>query len=394
MNPTLHIYLKELREMFRDKRVRSGALFWPIAMIVMFLMLFGFLASTLSKPENLKVHVVKGEGALAEAFKKAKLNVQTVDSMAAGEQLIRDGKARVVMALPNDSELGNAGTQPVKVVVAFDPKDQKSQITLAAVRKVFGEMNQEVVKQVLVSRGVSSEMSEPVRVEEKPVKVGEGGANDFVVGMLPYLIVIWAFYGGMSIVSDLVAGEKERATLETLLISPVSRTSIALGKFLALATVCLISSLSSIVGLLVVDVLNLPITRPILEDGMGLNAVSFAVILAVLLPTVALFAALLVAISTYARNIREAQTQTTLLSFVVILPAVFSQFIGFTDFGSERWVSLVPVLNAATTIRNAVLGKFDGVGLLLTLGSSAVLAALAIAFAVRMFQREEVLVRV
>ena len=57
--------------MFRDKRVRSGAIFWPIAMIVMFLYLFGFLASTLSKPENLKVHVVKGESALAEAFKKA-----------------------------------------------------------------------------------------------------------------------------------------------------------------------------------------------------------------------------------------------------------------------------------------------------------------------------------
>lgn len=380
--------------MFRDKRVRSGAIFWPIAMIVMFLYLFGFLASTLSKPENLKVHVVKGESALAEAFKKAKLNVQTVDTIEEGEQLIRDGKARIVMALPNDEDLKNAGTKAVQVVVAFDPKDQKSQITLGAVRKVFSEMNQEIVKAVLVAKGVSADMSEPVQVKEKPVKVGEGGANDFVLSMLPYLIVIWAFYGGMSIVADLVAGEKERATLETLLISPVSRTSIALGKFLALATVCLVSSLSSIVGLVVINLLNLPITRPLLEEGMGLNPASFAVILAVLLPTVALFAALLVAISTWARNVREAQTQTTLLSFVVILPAVFSQFIGFTDFGSERWVSLIPVLNTATTIRSALLGKYDGVGLLLTLGSSGLLAAVAIALAVRMFQREEVLVRV
>lgn len=380
--------------MLRDKRVRSGAIFWPIAMIVMFLYLFGFVASTISKPENLKVHVVRGESALRKAFSDAKLNVQTVGSIEAGEQLIRDGKARVVLALPEDSDLRSAGIKPVEVVVAFDPKDQKSQITLGAVRRVFSEMNREVVKQVLVAKGVSAEMSEPVRVKERPVKVGEGGANDFVVGMLPYLIVIWAFYGGMSIVADLVAGEKERATLETLLISPVSRTSIALGKFLALATVCLVSSLSSIVGLLVIYVLNLPITRPLLENGMGLNATSFAVILAVLIPTVALFAALLVAISTYSRNVREAQTQTTLLSFVVILPAVFSQFIGFTDFGSERWINLIPVLNTATTIRSALLGKFDALGLLITLGSSAVLATLAIAFAVRMFQKEEVLVRV
>lgn len=394
MNPTWIVFWKETREMFRDKRVRSGAFVWPIVMIVLFLYLFGFVASTISKPENLKVHIVGSKGALADELSKAKLNTQFVDSMADGEQLIRDGKARVVLELPNDEDLKNAANQQVKIVAAYDPKDQKSQITLGAIRDLFAGVNIEIVKKILSTQGVPENLAEPIQLDIKPLKIGEEGASDFIVGMLPYLIVIWAFYGGMSIVADLVAGEKERATLETLLISPIKRTHIAVGKFLALSLVCLISSLSSIAGLFIVNLLNLPMTRPLLEKGIGISPMAFGVILAVLIPTVFLFAALLIAISTYSRNVREAQTQTTLLSFVVILPAVFSQFIGFTDFGSERWINAVPVLNAANSIRAAMLGKFDGIGLLITFGVSTALAAIAIAIAVRMFNREEVLVRV
>ncbi len=394
MNPTWIVFWKETREMFRDKRVRTGAFVWPIVMIVMFLYLFGFLANTLSKPENLKVHVVGGKGALAAELTKAKLNTQFVKTMAEGEQLIRDGKARVVLQLPDDGDLRSSANRQVTIVAAYDPKDQKSQITLGAIRQLFAGLNIEIVKKVLAAKGVSETMAQPVLLDVRPVKIGEGGASDFIVGMLPYLIVIWAFYGGMSIVADLVAGEKERATLETLLISPIKRTHIALGKFFALSLVCLISSLSSIAGLVIVNLMNLPMTRSMMEKGVGITPMSLAVIFAVLIPTVFLFAAMLIAISTYARNVREAQTQTTLLSFVVILPAIFSQFIGFTDYGSERWINAVPVLNAATSIRAALLGKYDGIALLITFGVSTALAAIAIAVAVRMFNREEVLVRV
>ena len=391
-SPLALVFFKETREMFRDKRVRASAFFWPIAVIVLFLYLFGFVANTLSKPENLKVHLVGSGGELGKRLRDAKLNVLSVPSMQEGERLIRLGKARLVLELPEEW-LRDNGERSVNVAAAFDPSDTKSQITLRAVKELFREVNVGVVKRLLAERGVPEELAEAVHVEERPVKVGES-ANDFVVGMLPYLIVIWAFYGGMSIVSDLVAGEKEKTTLETLLIAPIKRSDIALGKFLALSVVCLISSLSSLIGLWIVGFLNLPVTRTLLENGLGVSLPAFGVILLVLLPTVALFASTLLAISTYARNVREAQTLTTLVSFIVILPAVFSQFIGFTDFASARWVSLIPVLNAANGIRNALLGKYDGVGLAITVAVSVGIAAVSIAVAVRMFKREEVLVRV
>jgi sodium transport system permease protein len=215
-----------------------------------------------------------------------------------------------------------------------------------------------------------------------------------LVGFLPYLIVIWAFYGGMSVASDLIAGEKEKNTLETLLISPVRRTDIVLGKFLALSVVCLLSSLSSLVGLVLLAVVRPPGSDMMFETGLGVTPLAALLILALMVPMVAFFASLLVGVSSFAKNSRESQTYLTQISFIVILPAIFSQFIGFTDFASARWVNYVPILNTANNIRMALLGKADYVGIAITVGVSLVLALIALWGTVKLFNREEVLVRV
>jgi len=236
---------------------------------------------------------------------------------------------------------------------------------------------------------------ETVKIDQHDVQVGEKkDVSEMIVTLLPYLIVIWAFYGGMSIASDLVAGEKEKNTLETLLISPVRRTWIVIGKFLALSTVCLISSMSSLVGLGILSFVPINGVKEMFKSGFGLSPMSAILILVLMVPMVAVFASLLIGISSYAKNARESQTYLTQASFVVILPAIFSQFIGFTDYSSAVWVNLIPVLNTANNIRLALLGKPDFTGIGITIGVSLVLAAIALRVTVRLFNREEVLVRV
>src|SRR5688572_33407948 len=105
-----------------------------------------------------------------------------------------------------------------------------------------------------------------------------------VVSLLPYMIILWAFYGGMGIVGDLVAGEKEKNTLETLLIAPVRRTQIVLGKFYALSVVCLLSSVSSIIGLALYAAMRPPGSAELLKGGLGLNPATIGIVLLVLLP--------------------------------------------------------------------------------------------------------------
>lgn len=394
MTPTLIIFRKEFREMLRDKRVRSSAFFAPLIMIFMMMILFGFLGDTLSKPSNQKVYVVKADNVVIHELEAEKLNVIFLDTVADGEKMIQDGKASVVLAFDPKFTENIAESKPAGITALYDPKQPKSEIVLASLREAIGKMNKDTLKSLLRRKGVDPAMADPVNLTAKVVKVGEGSTSEIIVSLLPYLIVIWAFYGGFGIASDLVAGEKEKNTLETLLISPVDRNQIALGKFFALAAVCLISSLSSLLGIVLVKVVNLPMTQTLFSKGLGITPVSATIIVAVLLPAVALFASVLLAISAYARNPREAQTHLTVASFVVLAPAIFSQFIGFTDLSTARWINLVPVLDTATQIRQALLGKFDPVAIGTTIGVSLLLAAISMRVAVHLFNREEVLVRV
>ncbi|MGV3618307.1 MAG: ABC transporter permease [Fimbriimonas sp.] len=390
MSPVLQVFRKETREMFRDKRVRSAAFIGPIVLIVMVTMLFGFVFGSIGKKENQKVHVVKTDAPEAVALRSTGIQVIEVPDVKAGEELIKKSQARLVLDFQKAGPDGQT-----RVDAYLDPKSQPGQIALGTVQAYFGGLNRQSLGAVLQERGIPASVQEKIKIERKEVAIGEkGGASDFIVGMLPYLIVIWAFYGAMSIAGDLVAGEKEKNTLETLLITPTRRTDIVLGKFLALGLVSLLSSLSSLVGLAGVAILKLPGADIMFKGGTGLSPTAALIIILVMLPLVALFSAILVAVSSYARNPREAQTYLTQVSFIVIMPAMFSQFIGFLDAGSAFWVNFVPILNAANNMRLALLGKPDFVGAAATVAISLVLAIGALYFTVKLFNREEVLVRV
>lgn len=389
MNPILQVARKELREMLRDKRVRFAALFGPIILIFGLMSLMGFVFGQLAKKENTKVHVVNSNPAIVQLLKSEKFQVVPVANEAAGKKMVADGDARLLLVLPA------VGPGQQKVEAFVDPKQQTGLIAYSMVQAAFNEINKKYLMSRLAQANIPATEAENIKLEKHEVQVGaKQGASDVLVSLLPYMIVIWAFYGGMGIAGDLVCGEKEKFTLETLLITPVRRTQIVLGKFLALATICLMSSMSSLVAIILLGVIKPPGTAEMFKDGFGVTPLSVLIILCSMLPLVALFASLLLGISSYARNPREAQTYFTQVSFIVLLPAIFSQFIGLTDYSSAKWVSAVPVLSTANNIRLALLGKPDFAGIGISIAVSLILALLALRWTVRMFNREQVLVRI
>ncbi|HEY3781832.1 MAG TPA: ABC transporter permease [Fimbriimonadaceae bacterium] len=389
MNVTLLIFKKELRDMFRDKRVRSMAFITPPLMIVMIMFLLGFLEMTVSKPTNQKIFFVKGAPSDIEAsFRTAKWTVEEVNSPAEAEDLIRKGDAKVVIDCSSSSIDDEKGSPRAY----FDPKQDLSKTILQQAQVIY---NTAAIQSLMLKHNIPH--SEELALNLKPKEVVIGGkshASDFVVSLLPYLIVIWAFYGGMSIATELVAGEKEKNTLETLLISPATRTQIALGKFFSLCVVCLTSSLSSFIGLFIVEQSHTKIADTLFPQGLGLTLGSAALIVVVLIPTVAFFASLLLALSAYAKNPREAQTYLTAVSFLVLMPAMCSQFIGFTDYAKSSWLYAIPVLNTATIIRQALQSQLTFSSIAICIGVSIVLAVIGIKAAVTLFNKETVLVRV
>jgi sodium transport system permease protein len=391
MSPTFQVARKELREMLRDKRLRTSAFFGPIFMMVLMCYIYGLLFSTISKKDHLKIHVVGQSAALTGALTSSNSDIVQLSSVDEGKKLIESGDATVVLDVPTNS----VGSGQAELDAYFDPKQQLAQVTLGKIQEFISKTNRDALNGVLSAHSIPTTAAEQTKLVRKEVQVGaKGGVSDILVGMLPYLIVLWAFMAGVSVVSDLVAGEKEKNTLETLLITPVRRTQIVLGKFLCLSAVCLASSLSSLLGLAIASMIHLPGSEILFKNGIGLSPTSVAEVVVLLIPAVAFFASIQLSVSSYAKNPREAQSYLGLLNFAVIMPAIFSSIIGFTGADHSMWVNFVPILNTANNIRMVLVGKASAVPMLITIAISLVLAALAIRLAVALFNREQVLTRV
>jgi sodium transport system permease protein len=394
-NQALYVYRKELRELLRDRRVRTSAILGPFLMVFLMISTMGGAVHAATQAHSQKIHVVnpKGDNPLLSGLKAAGVDLVSVASMDEGRQLVEKGKAALVLQFPDDFMDDVARGQTATINAIYDDKAERSQMAERSVEKAVDEMNKNHIKALLASASIPASGMEQFKVKGEDVMAGKG-ANELLLMLIPYLVVFLAFVGGVSAASDLIAGEKERNTLETLLISPVPRTKVVLGKFLALASICLFSSMSGLLGILLASGMHLPGSDELFKNGIGIGPVAVGSIVLVMLPTVALFASVLIAVSAYAKNTREAQTYMSLGSILVALPSIFSQFLGFTDFGSSRWINAIPVLNASSAIRNALTGRLDATSLALTAGLSAGIALIGILIAVRLCNREQVLLRV
>lgn len=381
--------------MMRDKRVVNAAFVAPIFMIVLFIVLFGFIQQTVTKKPDMKLAFVKDRTnpLIAQLEKEGGAKLTFVSSVDEGLSLLKDAKVGAVVEFGPDFTESLARGE-AKVTAHFDSTEPLSAIAMSVVRGIVAEMNKQSVKAVLVENGIPDRMAEPVTFSQVDEQKADGIGGSMIIGLIPYLIVLWAFYGGFSSVSDLVAGEKERGTMETLLISPIKRSQVALGKFLALGAICLVSSLTTLVGVMVIGMVKLDITKAMFPNGLHLSLLSIIELLGVLIPLVVLFASLLLAVSAYAKNVREAQTYLTLVSFVVLMPAIFSQFIGFTGAQKEMWVRVTPILNSAVAIKEALLSNLQVGPFLITAGVSLAIGLLMLRVAVWLFGREQILTRV
>ncbi len=390
MNPILWVFNKEMREIVRDKRVRNAATLMPLFIVALMMSLFGFIGSIAAKDAKRKIHVVATNSPLMKELKKAKnLEIVEVKSIPEGIELIHDGKARLLASFSPPKD----GIE--HVVLRFDPKEDSAQIAKGAFMAAFAPQIQARLAVTLAGAGLRPEQLSPIAFDERPIRVGEGdGASGLLVGLLPYLLVLFTFTGGVALAADLVAGEKERSTLETLLIAPVHRTQVVLGKFLALCVVCVAAAVSGLLGFVVSAAIKTKGSDLVFKSGLGLTPMGAVEVFLILLPLAATFAGLLVAISTYARNSREAQTYLGLMNLVVMIPAVFSQIIGLTDIGSAVWLPFVPILGAAAGIRAILLGKATALAIAGPVAVGVVLAGLALFAAIRLFHREAVLLRV
>jgi sodium transport system permease protein len=386
---------KELREIFRDRRTTLTVIISPLLITPA---LFGTMGAVIqgqakqTQAESFRIGIVTPTPAptISQALAAIPhLEVVPVTE-ADAEVQIRNRHLRTALVLPEDTEPRLRAERTVDIRFLVDEGNDKSQEAAQRVREGLSVAGTQLVAARLRNHKLPQELIAPFSITEQPVPGGGNSATFLLSMFLPYVLALSAISGGLYAANDMVAGEKERGTLETLLVSPASRRELVIGKFMAVATVCLVSSFLSVVGLMLPFVLPIKAFAWLAKGGLHLSAASVTAILLVQLPLAILFAGLLLALSTFARNQREAQTYIGPLMLVVVVPAMLSMMLK----SEASWtLALVPVLNATLVLKQALSSTFDPVFIAVATVASVAYAGLAILFATRLFENERVLLK-
>ncbi|MBK1876187.1 ABC transporter permease [Pelagicoccus mobilis] len=396
MSLTKVIFLKELRETLRDKRVILGVIISPLLLtpaLMGAIMFFGSKKAVEQQQATLDVGIYQ-EAAFPELTNhiesNEKLEVTRYDSREDAIQAIRDYKARAVVAIPHNARIvfQSNGTAPIEII--YDQANENSGNAHNRLRGLLNQFNREQTENRLTASSLDPSFIKPTEI--KSTSIAEKSAVvGFALSMfLPYIVIMGAAFGGLNTAFDLCAGEKERGTMETLLVSPASRTQIVSGKLYTIFVISLISSICSILGIVLALSFGGQIIETIFGEIPQISYTNLAALVVIVIPLALLSSAALLIVSAFARNQKEAQAYIFPFVAVFLFPAALS-FV----FGAESplYTGLIPVLNIALSMKQLLSNAFDLPFFSVALASSLAYAWASIKLTANLFQRETILFR-
>ncbi len=395
-----HIYLKELLELSRDKRTLIFSVIMPTLIIpVLMLGVGAFTGSKIKKEESAELpFVIINEARmpeLAEYFTPdqnfRKLAPESFDDIPGA---IRSGDLRFALEVPEDAEL--SADDQIQLKLHYNGASSLARIMTQRVNNVIDGINQTRQarwgKQLGLTKEQVGVFREPVAVERVSTASSREKFGELFGGIATYILVLLAITGAMYPTLDLGVGEKERGTLETLLLTPVSRFRIVMAKFLVIFTTSFMTVFLTLASYLVWALLlgNVFAAAKIGEVLGTVGVADVLLIALMLLPVTAIFASLMLSASIYAKSTKEAQSYMSPVFIIAVPLVMFAMLPGVSlDWG---W-AMVPVTNVALAIKELLKGTIDYQMLVVILVSTSVVASVLIAFATRWFNKESVLFR-
>jgi len=407
------VLVKELRDCLRDRRTIFANFVIPLLLYPLMMLLLSEatqVAQARRQRETYRVAVDPGtelpflnllatQDALreleqrepADPPKTESANIKVVfEHVSDPDAALRSGMLQAVVRLPEHFqrtlEMPAAGETPLRVEILYDKAETRSREAVERVRKLFERYGREVVKQRLEARGLQEDLLRPFEISEPRNVASKEKLGGSALGTLvPLWFIIMIISGALHPAIDMTAGEKERATLESLIAAPVRPLEIIAGKFLAVAALALANATLNVITFAatfhLVGATRLP------DFQVPWSALPAALLL--LLPLTLLFSALLLAVASLATSTKEAQVYCLPVFLVPMLGLMVSSIPGIELEGP---LLVAPVVNVALLIRELFLGRDNlAQAYLFVLSSTGLYAAAAVALAARVFAREEIL---
>jgi sodium transport system permease protein len=365
MKAIFAIFRKEMMDAMRDRRTLLVVLLSSLLGVPLLLLIVSEVLSQVESQEVKRTVVAVGmrnAPDLENYILRQAYQIQEAPSDYEARLRSKD-LTQPVLLVPKDFEDKLRHGEKARLEIVFDTANTQAQFGLRPLRKLLDGYQQEQATLALMMRGISPEVLQTIDVRERHLSRPEE-RKVTIAGMLPFMLIMAIVMGGMYAAIDTTAGERERGSLEPLMMNPVSGWQLAVGKWGAVATVSMTVVILTVLSFFPTQWL---IRNETLRAEFQFGAREAIGFLFVLLPLAASLASIQIAVALNCKSYKEAQVRNQILSFMVsMVPLILT----FNPGREPAWFQWAPIL-AQNIMMNHVLQ-----------GQPMEHAAMAIAFAV------------
>lgn len=408
----LKVYFKELLELTRDKKTLIFTILLPTLIMPVIMLGFGALSAKIAKKavEEQLSYAIIGEENYSELVDLLKSNetitLKELSSETDAESAIKNEEIRFAVKIPEDTRQRIEQGLSVEIELFYNDSSTTSGIIYRRVEKILESLDEQLSNSRMSLLGLTKEqragLIEPLKIKKVTTANKRESLGEKIGGFLPYILILLGLTGAMYPAIDLGVGEKERGTLETLLLTPIPRFQIVFAKFLVIFTTSFLAVFFSLISFALMITIFGPMMFSAMSAGgneaitsllntfASISLVDVLLMFLMLVPTAAIFASLLLSVSIYARTFKEAQNYMSPIMMISIFPLILALLPGV----KLDWVwASVPLTNVALAIKEIFKGTIDYQMLLVIFGSTSLVAGALLYLCSWWFQREQVLFR-
>lgn len=385
----LTIIKKEFARFFGDKRMVFTALM-PGLLIYALYSFMGDGMSQMYEPDEdyvYEINVVNMPQSLTflEEMEEIELTKIEEKDTAAVKDAIKEEEADILVVFPEnfDSDMltydvMTSTTPAPNVEIYYNSANTESSGAYGIMKEVLNGFEQSLANKFDICQGD----------KDYDLATEEDISAMIISMMMPMLVLIMLFTGCLSVAAESIAGEKERGTIATLLVTPMKRSDLALGKMISLSVFGLLSGLSSFVGIM--------LSLPNLMGGSGLEEMKFGytvsdyvVLLFVIITTTLLIVGMISIISAYAKSVKEASSMASPLMILVSLIGVTNMMSN--GMPTELYWYLIPIYNTVQCISGVFSMDYQMLPVIITCVANAIYSGILVVVLTKMFDSERIM---
>ncbi|KIL25273.1 hypothetical protein C2W58_03964 [Bacillus pumilus] len=382
------VFLKEMTDALRDRKTLLLTVLIPL--LTMLGLVF-FYESMIADPGDETYTIAVNEQLPTEMNQMIKevknLTLETFDDP---QQAVKDGKANAYLEMPKEADDMLQHQQSFAIKIHGYTTDDDSVIAVQMLQSLLEQYQNQVVEKRLAADQINTSVVHPFQVQAVDVEEGEEGENGMTSMLLsillPMILVTSVISGALPAALDIVAGEKDRKSIEALFLTPASRLQILIGKWLAVSMFGILSGIVAIGMLLLSTLLFTEKLKQALNFGDQMWSI-IAVMFAALIIFSFMVSMIELLLSVVSSSVKEAQSYMSMIITLGVIPMFFTMRAGATQL--DTYYFAVPFLNIHALCKQLMFGIIDPMAVTLTLGSSALAVVILFVIVRSLFMKEK-----